>query len=147
MAADKDLRPNALLTAAQSVNAFGAMGTKPNALLAAAQSVNAFGELGTKPNAFLAAAQSVNALNGLGTKKVTSLPQKSDTTIRSASDLGQKISEARKHMNMTQQAFADLAGVGRRFLSELEAGKPTLEFERVLRVCQAAGIDLLAVKR
>jgi len=50
-------------------------------------------------------------------------------------------------MKLSQQDFADLAGVGRRFVSELESGKPTLEIERVLRVCKAAGIDLTAYVR
>lgn len=54
---------------------------------------------------------------------------------------------ARTGMNLNQQSFADLAGVGRRFVSELEAGKPTLEFDRVLKVCAAAGIDLSATAR
>lgn len=48
---------------------------------------------------------------------------------------------------MTQQAFADLCGVGRRFLSELENGKPTVEFGKVLQVLAAAGIDLTARER
>jgi len=40
-----------------------------------------------------------------------------------------------------------MAGVGRRFVSELENGKETLEIGRVLKVCQALGIDLVARKR
>ena len=48
---------------------------------------------------------------------------------------------------MSQANFADLAGVGRRFLSELEAGKPTLEIGKVLLVLTAAGIELVARDR
>ncbi|WP_241127770.1 helix-turn-helix transcriptional regulator [Novosphingobium terrae] len=62
--------------------------------------------------------------------------------ILSVADVGQRIREARRAMGMTQQSFADLAGVGRRFLSELEHGKASLEMGRVLAVCQAAGIKL-----
>jgi len=50
-------------------------------------------------------------------------------------------------MNLNQQQFADVAGVGRRFISELENGKATLEFDRVLQVSKAAGIDLYARQR
>jgi y4mF family transcriptional regulator len=50
-------------------------------------------------------------------------------------------------MRLSQQQFADLAGVGRRFISELENGKPTLELGLVLQVCKAAGIDVVAKRR
>lgn len=63
-------------------------------------------------------------------------------TIRSAADIGRRVREARQEMGMTQQRFADVAGVGRRFLVELEKGKPSLEIGRVLAVCQAAGLRL-----
>ena len=62
--------------------------------------------------------------------------------IESALDVGLEVRRVRKKMGMTQQKFADLAGVGRRFISELESGKPTLEFNRVIKVCRAAGIDI-----
>jgi y4mF family transcriptional regulator len=62
--------------------------------------------------------------------------------VRSVADIGNRVREARRAMGMTQQRFADLAGVGRRFLVELEHGKPSLEIARVLAVCKAAGIRL-----
>ncbi|HZE45511.1 MAG TPA: helix-turn-helix transcriptional regulator [Xanthobacteraceae bacterium] len=70
-------------------------------------------------------------------------PKSKDVRAASAADIGRAVRAARKAMGMTQQRFADLAGVGRRFLSELEGGKPTLEIDRVLAVCAAAGIDLV----
>lgn len=63
--------------------------------------------------------------------------------VRSVADLGLRVREARRAMGMTQQRFADMAGVGRRFLVELEKGKPSLEIGRVLAVCQAAGLKLI----
>lgn len=65
-----------------------------------------------------------------------------DRQIGSVADIGDRVRVARKGMGMTQQRFADLAGVGRRFLIELEHGKPGLEIGRVLVVCKAAGIRL-----
>lgn len=67
--------------------------------------------------------------------------------ITSPAELGACIRAARKGMKMSQQRFADLTGVGRRFLSELEAGKPTVELGKALACCAAAGIDLVARKR
>lgn len=67
--------------------------------------------------------------------------------IRSTADLGRFIRLVRRERRMTQQELADIAGVGRRFLLELEAGKPTVEFGRVLQVSAALGIDLAARTR
>ncbi len=67
--------------------------------------------------------------------------------IRSASDLGGLIHTIRKEQGMTQQQLADLAGVGRRFLLELEAGKNRAQLGRALQVCAALGIDLSARMR
>jgi len=62
--------------------------------------------------------------------------------VGSVADIGERVRQVRLGMNMTQQRFADMAGVGRRFLIELEHGKARLEIGRVLAVCQAAGIKL-----
>jgi y4mF family transcriptional regulator len=74
-------------------------------------------------------------------------PSDQPKAITTAADIGKLVRNARKEMGMTQQRFADLAGVGRRFLSELEGGKASLEIGRVLAVCKAAGIDLFARRR
>lgn len=67
--------------------------------------------------------------------------------IRSVAQLGPLIRKARKAMKLNQSEFAIHAGVGRRFLSELESGKPSLEFDKVLACAAAAGIDLFAQPR
>lgn len=74
-----------------------------------------------------------------------SVSQSSGGAIQSATDIGAAIRAARKAKGLTQQNFADLAGVGRRFLSELESGKPTLEIGKVLKVAAAAGFRLMMV--
>ncbi|MER9297853.1 helix-turn-helix domain-containing protein [Mesorhizobium sp. M0621] len=68
-------------------------------------------------------------------------------TIASPADLGRVVRAVRERRRFSQQEFADLAGVGRRFLSELENGKPTLELGKVLKVTNAAGIVLFARER
>ncbi|WP_246670774.1 helix-turn-helix transcriptional regulator [Aminobacter sp. MDW-2] len=67
--------------------------------------------------------------------------------VVSPSDLGLLVRRARETRHLSQQSFADLAGVGRRFLSELENGKPTLELGKVLKVARTAGISLFARQR
>ena len=64
--------------------------------------------------------------------------------VRSVAELGAMVRRARKAMKMNQSEFAAHAGVGRRFVSELEGGKASLEFDRVMACVQAAGIDLTA---
>lgn len=61
------------------------------------------------------------------------------TSIRSPQQLGDALRAARKHIGLTQPQLALAAGVGVRFIVELEAGKPTLRLEKVLRVIDALG--------
>lgn len=68
-------------------------------------------------------------------------------SVNSVATLGLLVRDARKAAGFNQQQLADLAGVGRRFVSELEAGKPTLEIERVFACCHALGIDISATRR
>jgi HTH-type transcriptional regulator/antitoxin HipB len=62
--------------------------------------------------------------------------------ISSATDLGRCVRAQRKAQGATQAQFASLCGVGIRFISELENGKPTMELGKVLQVLQCLGLDL-----
>ena len=66
----------------------------------------------------------------------------SPRVVRSSEDLGLAVASARKSRGFSQQQFADLAGVGRRFVSDLENGKSTAEIGKVLQVLTALGIDM-----
>ncbi len=79
----------------------------------------------------------------LGRKLLESSPR----LITSAKDLGGQIKTARRTRKLSQEELADLAGVGRRFISELENGKPSLEFDKVILVAKALGIDVMAHRR
>ena len=59
------------------------------------------------------------------------------TSIRSPQQLGDALRAARKQLGLTQPQLALAAGVGVRFIVDLEAGKPTLRLENVLRVIDA----------
>jgi y4mF family transcriptional regulator len=80
-------------------------------------------------------------------KNKTSKQQLQTYPITTATNLAPLIRASRKRMKMSQQQFADAAGVGRRFLSELENGKPSLEFDKVIACALAAGIDIIAKPR
>lgn len=56
--------------------------------------------------------------------------------------LGQVVRTCRKQQGMTQVEFASLCGVGVRFMSDLENGKPTIELGKVLKVLKCLGLEL-----
>ncbi|MBE1427150.1 y4mF family transcriptional regulator [Desulfomicrobium macestii] len=66
------------------------------------------------------------------------------TFIETPQHLGEIVRKARKALRLTQPQLALAAGVGVRFIVDLEAGKPTVRLENVLRVLQALGITLKA---
>jgi y4mF family transcriptional regulator len=54
-------------------------------------------------------------------------------------ELGRMVREARRAAGLRQDHLAGAAGVGVRFLIELEAGKPTVQLGKVLAVLEALG--------
>jgi HTH-type transcriptional regulator/antitoxin HipB len=64
------------------------------------------------------------------------------TSIRSPQQLGNALRAARKQLELTQPQLALAAGVGVRFIVDLEAGKPTLRLENILRVIDALGGEI-----
>jgi len=63
-------------------------------------------------------------------------------TIHSPKQLGQALRATRKQLGLTQPQLALAAGVGVRLIVELEAGKPTLQLEKVLQVIDALGGEI-----
>ncbi len=64
------------------------------------------------------------------------------STIQTTDQLGAALRTARKQLGLTQPQLALAAGVGTRFIVDLEAGKPTVRLEHVLRVINALGGEL-----
>ena len=62
--------------------------------------------------------------------------------ITSPQSLGTALRATRKRLGLTQADLALAAGVGLRFIVELEGGKPTVRLEQVLRVVDALGGSL-----
>lgn len=61
--------------------------------------------------------------------------------------LGQHIRAARKKQGLTQAELAGLAGVGARFVSDVENGKPTAQLGLVLHLLNLVGVELVSVER
>lgn len=60
-------------------------------------------------------------------------------TIKSPQELGNALRSARKRLELTQPQLAMVAGVGVRFIVDLEGGKPTVRLDSVMRVIEALG--------
>jgi HTH-type transcriptional regulator / antitoxin HipB len=69
-----------------------------------------------------------------GTYKVVAMVH-----IDSPQTLGATLRAARKRLGLTQADLALSAGVGLRFVVDLESGKSTVRLEQVLRVIDALG--------
>ena len=69
------------------------------------------------------------------------------SSIQTIKQLGHALRAARKKLGLTQPQLALAAGVGVRFIVDLEAGKTTLRLENVLRVIDALGgkLELLGL--
>lgn len=63
------------------------------------------------------------------------------TTVNS-SELGAAIRAERKRLGVTQKQLSMTAGVGLRYLIELERGKATARMEGVFKVLQALGLKM-----
>jgi len=68
-------------------------------------------------------------------------------TVSSMDEIGKLVKEKRKEDGLTQTELAELSQVGTRFLSELENGKPTLRFDKVIQVLQNLGLQLNVIAR
>jgi y4mF family transcriptional regulator len=57
-------------------------------------------------------------------------------------EIGGIVRTARKTQNLRQDELAGAAGVGLRFIVDLEAGKPTAQIGKTLQVLEALGCEL-----
>jgi len=66
------------------------------------------------------------------------------TLNASFADLGKVVREGRERLGLTQAQLALHAGVGHRFIAELESGKETVRMDKVLQVCRDLNVILSA---
>ncbi len=60
----------------------------------------------------------------------------------SMSEIAEVVRSERKRQGATQIELAQMANVGVRFLRDVEDGKPTVQFDKLLRVLTTLGIAL-----
>lgn len=68
--------------------------------------------------------------------------QQVDLSIQTTEAFGQRIRTRRKHLGLSQSEVADVIGVNRRVLGQLEHGKPTVQLWIALRAAQVVGLDI-----
>ena len=56
--------------------------------------------------------------------------------------LARDVQARRRSLGLTQASLADLAGVSTRFVHDVEAGKQTVQLDKVLAVLGALGLHL-----
>lgn len=66
------------------------------------------------------------------------------TPIRTSSDLGALIRERRVNLGLDQISLAKKAGTSRKWLIEVENGKPRAQIGLILRTLKALGVMLAA---
>ena len=64
--------------------------------------------------------------------------------IKSIKDLAVMVKQKRQELGITQSFAAEICNVGTRFLSDLENGKPTMQIDKVLDVCNFFDIKIEA---
>ncbi len=64
--------------------------------------------------------------------------------VRTPEDLGRFLARAREDRGLTQEALAEELGVSRRYVSEIENGKPGLYTDRLFQMLRLLGVRLRA---
>ena len=69
------------------------------------------------------------------------------TRVLSAADLGSKIRKCRKAQGLTQEDVAGMIGCSPRLIGEMEHGRGSVGFERLVGYALLMGVDLVAFDR
>jgi y4mF family transcriptional regulator len=64
------------------------------------------------------------------------------TPLSGPEEIGARVRQRRRALELTQAELAVRAGVGKRFMVEVEQGKPTLEVGKLMQVVAACGLTL-----
>ncbi|MDB5824942.1 MAG: transcriptional regulator [Herminiimonas sp.] len=68
-------------------------------------------------------------------------------TVRRVSELGAIVAASRKRQGLTQADVSGLAGLGIRFLVDLEAGKETIQMQKALDVLAQLGLEVMITRK
>ena len=67
--------------------------------------------------------------------------------INNTKTLGETIRAIRKELHYTQAYLAEFTGLSVTFISDVERGKTTAEIEKIIRLINVLGLNLLVEKR
>ena len=67
--------------------------------------------------------------------------------INNTKTLGETIRARRKEVHYTQAYLAEFTGLSVTFISDVERGKTTAEIEKIIRLINVLGLNLLVEKR
>ncbi len=70
-----------------------------------------------------------------------------DMRVKTPQDIGAIVRAVRRESHIDQAAAAGLAGVGVRFLGDVERGKPNVRLALVLRVLDRLGLEIWITRR
>lgn len=70
-----------------------------------------------------------------------------EIAITSVHEIGKLIRQTRKSQKMTQEDISGLAGLGSRFIIDLEHGKETVQAQKVIDVLKLLGLEIIIRKR
>lgn len=83
---------------------------------------------------------SIDDSNTLASSKKIEL----STTFKSLEDFSKFVKYERKRQNITQEQLSGVCGLGRRFISDLESGKETIQMGKAIHLAKSLGIELFA---
>jgi len=61
-------------------------------------------------------------------------------------ELGATIRKERRSRGLSQQELGDLAGTGLNFVSQIERGKETVRFDKLLALLRVLGLELFVTR-
>ena len=70
-----------------------------------------------------------------------------ENEVNNCEDIGNIFRIDRKQRGMTQESIAGLTNIGKRFISELENGKPTMQIDKVFKTLIKNGFKITISKR
>lgn len=70
-----------------------------------------------------------------------------EVSVNSSPSLARSLRDRRKQLGLTQQDAAELAGVSVRFVHDCEAGKATVQLDRLQALASALGLTLTLTVR
>ncbi|MCD2517979.1 helix-turn-helix domain-containing protein [Massilia sp. G4R7] len=79
-------------------------------------------------------------------KRPTKPEDWNEKSVRSMDELGKLVREVRKGQGMTQEDVSGLAGLGNRFIIDLERGKETIQMQKAIDVLGLLGLELIVRK-